>query len=108
MNNYYDLSSYHLLSVLETHELLNAINSWRNKDIKYVNNILDYKYAISASSSSYKNSYYSLSEIIFIVLNIWNLKKQDEFNILTSDDITTMSIYYKNINHRFHFLFLFN
>lgn len=123
--NHINLSEYYYLSKLESENVTNLINKWREicnlndnnqntnliKSIIYDTNDINkkYKYIIT---SKYRGQYYNISEIILLLLNIWKSnflfnKKKEEFETCIQDDITSYAIYYQQISHSYQILFLF-
>ena len=125
--NHFNLSEYYYLSKLETGNITNIINKWREicnlqdsntnlnidlvKPIVYEINDINkkYKYIIT---SKYRGQYYNISEIISLLLNIWKsnflfTQKKEEFETCIQDNITSYAIYYQQISHSYQILFIF-
>jgi len=125
--NHINLSDYYYLSKLDSGNITNLINQWREicnltdhnthnkltliKPIIYdINDInKNYKYIIT---SKYRGQFYNMSEILLLLLNIWKSnylfdKKKEEFEICIQDEISSYAIYYQYISHSYQIIFIF-
>jgi hypothetical protein len=131
--NQLNLSNHFYLSEIDSYYITNEFNKWRQmcnlndensvsinqnlfiESINYNTNQISnieknkYKYILRAN---YRGSYYNISEILLLIINIWKTRyfitsNKEEFEVCISDEIKSYSIYYTNVNHYYQFVFIF-